>query len=108
MGLKVGSVKTSEIPGLYEVQFANGPLVYSTPRVTFSWSGDMFLGGTARLRQSGAEKRRDGERMEKLAAVAQLEDMIVFHPRVSPGPISPCLPMSPVSTARNCTRKCPS
>ncbi len=75
-GLKVGSVHTSELPGLYEVQFINGPLVYSTARGDYFLVGDIFSvgpGGYVNL----AEKRRDAERAEKLASV-KLEDMIVF------------------------------
>ena len=30
MGLQVGSITPSEIPGLFAVQFINGPLVYAT------------------------------------------------------------------------------
>lgn len=83
MGLKVESVTASELPGLYEVQFANGgPLVYATA------SGDHFLLGD--LYQVGpegyvnlAEQRRDGERKEKVDAIAE-EDMIVFSPEGEP------------------------
>lgn len=77
-GLKVGSVKTSEIPGLYEVQFINGPLVYSTPRGDFFIVGDIF-GVDPTGYVNLAEKRRDGERVEQLAGV-DLDDMIVFSP----------------------------
>ena len=75
-GLKVGSVSTSELPGLYEVQFINGPLVYSTAKGDFFLVGDIFSvgpGGYVNL----AEKRRDGERVAKLASV-KTDDMIVF------------------------------
>jgi len=77
-GLKVGSVQTSELPGLYEVQFINGPLIYATAKGDYFLVGDIFSvgpGGYVNL----AEKRRDGERVEKLAAV-KLDDMIVFSP----------------------------
>ena len=77
-GLKVESVKTSEIPGLYEVKFINGPLIYSTVKGDFFILGDMFgvePGGYVNL----AEKRRDGERVEQLAAVKS-DDMIIFSP----------------------------
>jgi hypothetical protein len=44
MGLVVESVAPSQIPGLYEVQYANGgPLVYATP----------LLGRPRRFRQPG-------------------------------------------------------
>ncbi|MBE9540141.1 MAG: DsbC family protein [Proteobacteria bacterium] len=77
-GLKVGSVKTSEIPGLYEVQFINGPLIYSTTKGDFFIVGDIFgVGPTGYVNL--AEKRRDGERVEQLAAL-DVDDMIVFSP----------------------------
>jgi len=77
-GLKVGSIKTSEIPGLYEVQFTDGPMVYSSAKGDFFIVGDMFsvgLTGYVNL----ADKRRDGERLEKMSVV-DIEDMIVFSP----------------------------
>ena len=81
-GLKVASVKTSEIPGLYEVQFTNGPMVYSTANGDFFLLGDLFAVGPEGY-VNLAEKRRDGERVEKLATVAQ-DDMIVFSPEGEP------------------------
>ena len=77
-GLKVGSVSPSEIPGLYEVQFINGPLVYTNADGSNFIVGDMYAvegGKYVNL----AEKRRDGERAEQLAAIKQ-GDMIVFSP----------------------------
>ena len=82
MGLTVGSVKTSEIPGLYEVQFTNGPLVYSTAQGDYFILGDLFSVGPEGY-VNLAEKRRDGERVAKLDAVAE-EDMIVFSPEGEP------------------------
>ena len=82
MGLKVASVKTSEIAGLYEVQFSNGPTVYSTASGDYFLLGDLFSVGPDGY-VNLAEKRRDGERVEKLAAVAQ-DDMIVFSPEGEP------------------------
>ena len=60
-GLKVGSVIPSEIPGLYQVQFINGPLIYTNA------DGSNFIVGDMYAVQGGkyvnlAEKRRDGER----------------------------------------------
>lgn len=77
-GLKVGSVKTSEIPGLFEVQFTNGPMVYSTASGDFFIVGDLF-GVSPTGFVNLAEKRRDGERVEQLAGV-DIDDMIVFAP----------------------------
>ena len=82
MGLQVGSVKVSEIPGLYEVQFANGPLVYSTAQGDYFLLGDLFSVGPQGF-VNLAEKRRDGERVAALDAVAE-EDMIVFSPEGEP------------------------
>jgi len=82
MGLTVGSVKTSEIPGLYEVQFTNGPLVYSTEQGDYFILGDLFSVGPEGY-VNLAEKRRDGERVAKLDAVAE-DDMIVFSPEGEP------------------------
>ncbi len=77
-GLKVGTIKTSEIPGLYEVQFIDGPMVYSTTKGDFFIVGDMFSVGLAGY-VNLADKRRDGERLEQMAVV-DIEDMIVFSP----------------------------
>jgi thiol:disulfide interchange protein DsbC len=77
MGLVVESVAPSQIPGLYEVQYANGgPLVYAT--------GDYFvLGDLYSVGPDGfvnlAEQRRDGQRKEMLDGIAE-KDMIVFSP----------------------------
>lgn len=82
MGLQVESVTTSDIAGLYEVQFANGPMVYATPDGSFFLLGDLFAvkpDGYVNL----AEKRRDGDRMKKMAAVAK-DDMIIFSPEGEP------------------------
>ena len=77
-GLKVVGAQTSEIPGLYEVQVADGPVVYSTLKGDFFIVGDLYSvtpDGYVNL----AEKRRDTERMEQLAKI-KTEDMIVFSP----------------------------
>lgn len=78
VGLKVVSAQTSEIPGLYEVQFTNGPLIYSTLKGDFFIVGDLYS-VTSEGYVNLAEKRRDGERMAKLATVKR-EDMIIFSP----------------------------
>lgn len=77
-GLKVGTVKISEIPGLYEVQLINGPLIYATTKGDFFIVGDIFGVGPAGY-VNLAEKRRDSERAEQLAALDE-DDMIVFSP----------------------------
>jgi thiol:disulfide interchange protein DsbC len=78
VGLKVSSAQKSEIPGLYEVQFTNGPLIYSTLQGDFFVVGDLYS-VTPQGYVNLAEKRRDGVRMEKLAKVKR-EDMIIFSP----------------------------
>jgi thiol:disulfide interchange protein DsbC len=82
MGLKVSTVETSQVDGLYEVQFENGPMVYATPAGDHFILGDLFAvqdGGFVNL----AEQRRDGERAEKLAAIDR-SDMIIFSPEGKP------------------------
>ncbi|MET0378220.1 MAG: DsbC family protein [Spongiibacteraceae bacterium] len=74
--VKVQSVAPSEIPGLYAVQFINGPQVYATPDGKFFVLGDLFqvqANGFVNL----AETRRDGERA-KLLATVKPEDMVIF------------------------------
>lgn len=77
-GVKVASAQTSEIPGLYEVQLTEGPLVYATEKGDFFIVGDLYA-VTSEGYVNLAEKRRDAERMEKLAKVKR-EDMIIFAP----------------------------
>jgi thiol:disulfide interchange protein DsbC len=82
MGLEVASVETSVIPGLYEVQFTTGPVVYSTATGEHVILGDLFSvddKGYTNL----TEKRRDGERLEKIAKVDE-KDMIIFSPQGEP------------------------
>ena len=82
MGLEVASVETSVIPGLYEVQFTTGPVVYSTATGEHVILGDLFSvddKGYTNL----TEKRRDGERLEKIAALDE-KDMIIFSPQGEP------------------------
>ena len=77
-GLKVESVTTSEIPGLYAVQFQRGPLVYATGNGEFFIVGDLFTNGPAGF-VNLTEKRRDDQRKTQLAGLEQ-GDMIVFAP----------------------------
>ena len=83
MGLVVEKVSASQLPGLYEVQYANGgPLVYATETGDFFVLGDLYAveaDGFVNL----AEQRRDGQRREKMAAI-KMEDMIVFSPEGKP------------------------
>ena len=82
IGLAVKSVETSDIPGMYEVQFAQGPLVYATENGEFFLVGDLFTTGPAGY-VNLTEKRRDSQRREQLAKV-DVDDMIVFSPEGEP------------------------
>ena len=79
MGLTVDSVSTSEIPGMYEVQFANGPLVYATASGDYFIVGDLYSVGPEGMVNLG-EQRRDGERLALIGAVDP-KDMIIFSPK---------------------------
>jgi thiol:disulfide interchange protein DsbC len=76
MGLKVASVETSEVPGMYEVQFEAGPMVYATEDGRYFILGDLFQVNNGQF-VNLAEKRRDGERVAQLEAL-DTGDMIVF------------------------------
>jgi thiol:disulfide interchange protein DsbC len=76
LNLEVSTVEASEIPGIYAVQFLNGPLVYATADGKFFVVGDLYAtGGDAFVNLT--EQRRDSDRMKQLAAVKK-EDMIIF------------------------------
>lgn len=81
-GLVVESVETSEIPGVYAVQFTDGPLVYSTAAGDHFVVGDMF-----RTEPEGfinlAEVRRDDVRKRRIDAI-EPDDMIIFSPASKP------------------------
>ena len=82
MGLEVSTVEKSVIPGLYEVQFSTGPVVYSTATGDHIILGDLFAvdeKGYTNL----TEKRRDGDRLAKLARVDE-KDMIIFPAQGEP------------------------
>lgn len=78
MGLKVDTVQTSEVQGMYEVRFDNGPMVYATADGQYFILGDLFQinnGNFVNL----ADQRRDGERLVQLNAIDE-KDMIVYEP----------------------------
>lgn len=81
-GLKLGEVSHSELPGIYQVQFINGPMVYTDAEGSHFIAGDMFAVEEGKY-VNLAERRRDGERMAKLAQVKE-QDMIVFSPEGEP------------------------
>ena len=76
MGLEVSTVEASVIPGLFEVQFTSGPMVYSTATGDHFILGDVFAVDGGRY-VNLTEKRRDGDRLDVLAKVEQ-KDMIIF------------------------------
>jgi len=76
MGLEVATVETSVIPGLYEVQFASGPVIYATADGGYFILGDMFMVGEKGYTNL-TEKRRDTERLAVLGGVKE-KDMIIF------------------------------
>jgi thiol:disulfide interchange protein DsbC len=75
-GLTVGTVEVSEMPGMYAVQFKEGPLVYSTANGDYFIVGDLFTVGPAGY-VNLAEKRRDTQRAKQVEELATA-DMIVF------------------------------
>jgi thiol:disulfide interchange protein DsbC len=78
MGMKVQSVEASEMPGVYAVQLANGPVLYANADGSFFIVGDLHANGPGGL-VNLTEKRRDAARLEMLAVVKP-EDMIIFSP----------------------------
>jgi len=82
MGLEVASVEASVIPGLYEVKFTSGAVVYSNTTGDHVILGDLYAVGDKGYTNL-TEKRRGGERLEKLAAVDE-KDMIIFSPEGKP------------------------
>lgn len=75
-GLSVESARHSDLPGMVEVQFKDGPLVYASEDGAFFIIGDLYaVGPTGYVNL--AEQRRDTEREALLAAVSR-DDMIVF------------------------------
>lgn len=74
--VKVESIASSEIPGLYAVQIKDGPMVYASP------DGKYFLHGEMYTVQDKAyvnltEQRASGLRAKEIAAV-KTKDMIIF------------------------------
>lgn len=80
--LTLQSISSSVIEGLYEVQIANGPVLYSTPDGKHFVLGDLFAatsGGFINL----AEQARESGRAELMATVST-DDMIIFAPKDRP------------------------
>jgi thiol:disulfide interchange protein DsbC len=83
MGLEVETVEISAVPGLYEVQFTSGPVVYATASGDHVILGDLFAVSDKGVYTNLTEQRRNGERLEQLAKV-DLKDMIIFSPEGKP------------------------
>jgi thiol:disulfide interchange protein DsbC len=80
--LKLESVESSPIAGLYAVKIINGPVVYATADGSHFVMGDLFAvgpGGFVNL----AEQQREGGRAELMAEV-KTQDMIIFSPAELP------------------------
>lgn len=76
--IKIAAVSPSEITGMYAVQIANGPVLYSTADGKYFVLGDMYQvekGGFVNL----AERAKEGGRADLMAS-ASARDMIVFSP----------------------------
>lgn len=78
MGLEVSSVEESPIPGLYEVAYTSGPVVYSTASGDYVILGDLYSVGVEGYTNLTA-KRLDGARAAALAEIDE-QDMIIFAP----------------------------
>ncbi|MEM8560678.1 MAG: thioredoxin fold domain-containing protein [Pseudomonadota bacterium] len=78
MGLEVSAVEASPIPGLYQVAYASGPVVYSTATGDYVILGDLYSVGADGYTNLTA-KRLDGARATALAEIDE-KDMIIFAP----------------------------
>ena|SRR6056297_643133 len=75
-GLSVESARYSDMPGMVEIQFKEGPLVYASEDGAFFIIGDLYAVGPEGY-VNLAERRRDREREARLATVST-DDMIIF------------------------------
>ncbi len=78
-GVKVESIASSEIAGLYAVQLKDGPVVYASPDGKYFIHGEMY---TVQDKEfvNLSEKRASGLRAKEVAAV-KTKDMIIFKPK---------------------------
>lgn len=81
-GLEVGTIRASEMPGMFEVELTNGPILYSTEKGDYFIVGDLYS-VTPQGYVNLAEQRRDAQRVARLDAV-DTKDMIVFSPKEKP------------------------
>lgn len=79
--MRITSVQSSAINGLYAVQIENGPVIYTTADGGHFIIGDLFaVHGEGRGFVNLAEQARNGERAAALAKV-DVADTIVFKPK---------------------------
>lgn len=74
--LSVEAARYSDMPGMLEVQFEDGPLVYASEDGSFFIIGDLYAVGPQGY-VNLAEQRRDAQREDALAEVPR-DDMIIF------------------------------
>lgn len=80
--VKVESIASSEIPGLYAVQIKEGPLLYASPDGKYFVHGEMFAVHEKEF-VNLSEQRASGQRAKEIATV-KIKDMIVFKPKGAP------------------------
>ncbi len=77
--VKVESIASSEIPGLYAVQIKDGPMVYASPDGKYFVHGEMYtVENKAYVNLS--EQRASGLRAKEIATI-KAKDMIIFKPK---------------------------
>ena len=77
-GLLVETISDTMIPGIFEVQLADGPIIYSTSDGRYFFSGDIYSVSKVGV-ENLSEQRRDIKRLGLLSQV-ESEDMIIFSP----------------------------
>jgi len=77
--VKVESIASSEIPGVYAVQIKDGPMVYASPDGKYFVHGEMYTVQDKTF-VNLSEQRASGLRAKEIAAV-KTKDMIIFKPK---------------------------
>ncbi len=78
---RIDSIAPGVVPGIFEVQLANGPMLYSTADGEHFFLGDLFAVQPSAIVNLDAQ-RRNGKRRELLAGIER-EQMIIFSPAVA-------------------------
>jgi len=76
-GVEVGEIKATPIPGIYQAQLVNGPLIYASENGEFFIVGDMFAVGASGYVNITEQGRNDARQLQ-LAAI-DAKDMIIFE-----------------------------